>query len=167
MEIKVKTIFVAPRLKRLVAYLIDIVPITLIVFYFFVSFTSYSNLFADYLNLAETGEINMAKLDPAFVKYTNYINMIVVVILGLYGAYAETTSWHGTFGKHLMKIEVGYVIGMPIDGGTAFKRNVIKIIVLSTFPLLMLWVLLDKKNRGPYDILAKTLVVSVKDHSDK
>ncbi|MCK5907584.1 MAG: RDD family protein, partial [Flavobacteriales bacterium] len=90
-----------------------------------------------------------------------------VVILGLYSAYAETTSWQGTYGKKILKIKVGDVIGQPLDGGTAFKRNVMKIIVLSTLPLLMIWVLFDKKNRGPYDVIAKTLVVSAKDYSDR
>ncbi len=164
---EVKTIYVAPKLKRLLAYLIDIIPIMIVVFYFFISFTSYSVLFQDYLKLAETGTMDMSKLDPAFIKYTNHINMIVVVILGLYGAYAETTIWRGTFGKKILKMQVGDAVGQPLDGGTAFKRNVIKIMVLSTLPLLMLWVLFDKKNRSPYDILAKTLVVSSKDYSNR
>ena len=164
---EVKTIYIAPKLKRLLAYIIDILPITIIVFYYFISFTNYSVLFKDYINLAESGALDMTKLDPAFIKYTNHINMVVVVILGLYGAYAETTSWQGTYGKKLLKIKVGDVIGQPLDGGTAFKRNVMKIIVLSTLPLLMIWVLFDKKNRGPYDVIAKTLVVSAKDYSDR
>lgn len=164
---EVKTIYVAPKLKRLLAYLIDILPITIIVFYYFISFTNYSVLFKDYINLAESGALDMSKLDPAFIKYTNHINMVVVVILGLYSAYAETTSWQGTYGKKILKIKVGDVIGQPLDGGTAFKRNVMKIIVLSTLPLLMIWVLFDKKNRGPYDVIAKTLVVSAKDYSDR
>ncbi len=167
MEVKVKTIYIAPKLKRFVAYLIDIIPITIIVFFYFVSFTGYSTLFDDYIKMAESGTLDMKNLNPAFIQYTNYINIIVVVILGLYGAYAETTSWQGTYGKKLMKMKVGDVIGQPLDGGTAFKRNVMKIIALSTFPLLMIWVLFDKKNRGPYDILAKTLVVSAKDYSDR
>jgi uncharacterized RDD family membrane protein YckC len=164
---EVKTIYVAPKLKRLLAYIIDILPITIIVFYIFISSTNYSVLFQDYLEFAESGVIDMSKLDPAFIRYTNHINMIVVVILGLYGAYAETTSWQGTFGKKLLKIKVGDSIGRPLDGGTAFKRNVMKIIVLSTLPLLMIWVLFDKKNRGPYDVIAKTLVVSSKDYSNR
>lgn len=164
---EVKTIYVAPKLKRLLAYIIDILPITIVVFYYFISFTNYSVLFQDYMKFAESGTMDMSKLSPAFIKYTNHINMIVVVILGLYGAYAETTSWQGTFGKRLLKIKVGDAVGQPLDGGTAFKRNVMKIIVLSTLPLLMIWVLLDKKNRGPYDVIAKTLVVSSKDYSNR
>ena len=167
MEVKVKTIYIAPKLKRLLAYFIDILPISIIVFYYFISFTGYSVLFQDYLKLAESGSLDMANLDPAFIKYTNNINMVIVVILGLYGAYTETTSWQGTYGKKILKIKVGDAIGQPLDGGTAFKRNVMKIIVLSTLPLLMLWILFDKKNRGPYDVLAKTLVVSSKDYSNR
>ena len=167
MEVKVKTIYIAPKLKRLLAYVIDILPISIIVFYYFISFTGYSALFQDYLKLAESGSLDMANLDPAFIKYTNNINMVIVVILGMYGAYAETTNWQGTYGKKILKIKVGNAIGQPLDGGTAFKRNVMKIIVLSTLPLLMLWVLFDKKNRGPYDVLAKTLVVSSKDYSNR
>jgi len=167
MEVNVKTIYIAPKLKRLLAYLIDITPITILVFYFFISYTSYSSLFQDYLNLAESGALDMTKLDPNFIRYTNQINMIVVVIFGLYSAYSETTSWQGTFGKKLLNMKVGNEIGEPLDGGTAFKRNVMKIIVLSALPLLMLWVLFDKKNRGPYDVIAKTLVVSSKDYSNR
>lgn len=167
MEVKVKTIYIAPKMKRIGAYIIDILPISIIVFYFFISFTGYSELFSDYIKLAESGTLDMSKLDPAFIKYTNNINMIVVVILGLYSAYSETTSWQGTFGKKILKIKVGDAIGQPLDGGTAFKRNVMKIIVLSALPLLMIWVFFDKKNRGPYDVIAKTLVVSSKDYSDR
>jgi len=164
---EIKAIYIAPKLKRLLAYVIDILPITLIVFYFFISFTSYSELFQGYIKLAESGTLEMSKLDPAFIRYTNHINMIIILILGLYGAYAETTPWQGTFGKKLLKIKVGNEIGQPLDGGTAFKRNVLKIIVLTTLPLLMIWVIFDKKNRGPYDVIAKTLVVSSKDYSDR
>ena len=166
MEVKVKTIYIAPKLKRLLAYIIDITPITIIVFFYFISFTGYNTLFLDYIKLAESGSLEMSKLDPAFIKYTNHINMIVVIILGFYSAYSETTTWQGTFGKKILKIKVGDAIGQPLDGGTAFKRNVLKIIVLSALPLLMIWVLFDKKNRGPYDIIAKTLVVSSKNYSD-
>lgn len=167
MEIKVKTIYIAPKLKRLLAYIIDVVPISLIVFYYFIWFTDYSQLFSEYIKLAETGALEMNKLNPDFIKYTNNINMIVIVILGLYSAYFETTNWQGTFGKKILRIKVGDQLGQPIDGGTAFKRNVLKIIVLSALPLLMLWVFFDKKNRGPYDVIAKTLVVSSKDYSDR
>ena len=160
-----KTIYIAPKLNRLFAYFIDVLPITIIVFYFFISFTGYSTLFQDYMKLAETGTLDMANLDPNFIKYTNNINMLIMVILGMYGAFAETTSWQGTLGKKIMKIKVGDVVGQPLDGGTAFKRNVLKIIVLSALPLLMIWVLFDRKNRGPYDVIAKTLVISSKDYS--
>jgi len=187
MEVKVKTIYIAPKLKRFVAYLIDIIPIWILTFMFFITFTSYSNLYNEFNSTIDAGiqnliaespeEINADILTqlyvdtlssfPGFVQYSNYINILAIVILGLYGAYAETSEWKGTFGKKLMKIKVGDIIGQPLDGGTAFKRNVIKIIVLSTFPILMIWIIFDNKNRCPYDILAKTLVVSNKNHSEK
>ncbi|MEN8137098.1 MAG: RDD family protein [Bacteroidota bacterium] len=167
MEVKVKTIYVAPKLKRLVAYLIDIIPISFLVYSLFIGFTRYSVLFDEYLELGRSGSLSIESLNPAFIKYTNYINLIVIVIWGLYSAYSETTPWRGTFGKHLMKIKVGNVIGEPLDGETAFKRNVLKIIILSAFPFLALWVVFDKKNRGLYDVIANTLVVSDKDYSDR
>ena len=163
---ELKTIYIAPKLKRLIAYFIDIIPITIIVFYFFISFTNYSVLFSNYLDMAESGTLDMNNLSPAFVKYTNNINIVVVVILGLYSAYSETTIWQGTYGKRLMKIKVGDSTGQPLDGETAFKRNVIKILVLSVLPLLMVWMFFDKKNRTPHDIIAKTLVVSAKHYDD-
>lgn len=171
MNVNLQTVYIAPRLKRLLAYVIDILPISIIVYWFFISSTNYSVLFSEYLSMAESnaeaGLFNIEELNPAFIKYTNFINILVFVLLGVYGAYAETTNMRGTFGKHILKMAVGNQIGEPIDGGTAFKRNVLKIITLSVMPLLMIWVFLDKKNRAPYDVLAQTLLVSTKGYSDR
>jgi len=167
MELKVKTVFIAPRLKRLVAYLLDFLPILFIVYYIFINYTGYSVLFDDYLKEAEGGTVDFEKLSPAFIQYTNYINTIAIVVMGLYGAVAESSSWRATLGKRLMKIKVGDSVGKAIDGGVAFKRNVLKILVLNIVPLLGIWVLFDPKNRGLYDIFSKTLVVSDKDYSHR
>ena len=167
MNVNVKTIYIAPKLKRFVAYLLDFLPILFIVYYVFINFTGYSVLFEEYLVQAEGGMVAYEDLSPAFVNYTNIINTVSIVVLGLYGAVAEGSSYRATLGKRLMKIKVGDKFGNAIDGGLAFKRNVLKILVLNIFPILGVWVMFDSKNRGVYDIFSKTLVVSAKDYSDR
>ncbi|MCK5824592.1 MAG: RDD family protein [Ichthyobacteriaceae bacterium] len=161
MDKKIKTVFVASKMKRFVAFLVDVMPITIIVMVFFINNTSFSVYTNEYLALVERGG-DLSELNPAFFKYAQLINVVTYLIWGLYGAYAETTEWRGTFGKKLMKIQVGNVVGEPINGEIAFKRNVLKILTLSIVPILGIWVILDKKNRGIYDVFAKTLVVSYK-----
>lgn len=138
----------------------------------FLTFTPYSNLFNEYLEksieIAENGEsISMDDLNPAFMNYSQFINIVTMIVFGLYSAYMETTAKRGTFGKSVLKIGVGDFIGKPISGEIAFKRNVLKIITLSIFPLLGLWFIFDSKNRGLHDLFSKTLIVSLKNENFK
>lgn len=168
---------VASVTKRLFAYIIDFVPISIIVFQFFILFTPYS-IYIDKFNKEvetiiiekqgniEEGEslmpsyLDLLSSSTKFTQYTNYISIITILIIGMYGAYAESSSWQGTFGKKFMKIHVEDIDGMPLSGELAFKRNVFKIIILSSFPIFMIWVIFDRRNRSIYDILSKTIVMS-------
>jgi uncharacterized RDD family membrane protein YckC len=170
MSLKIKTIYIAPKFKRFLAFLLDYIPIWFLTFYLFVNFTSYSVLLDDYFQIyieaAENGKaVEMDDLNPVFLNYTQLINVVTMIILGLYSFVMESGAKRGTFAKSLLKIGVGDSLGNPIAGDVAFKRNVLKIITLSLFPFLAVWVLFDRKNRGLHDVISRTLVVSLKDYS--
>jgi uncharacterized RDD family membrane protein YckC len=172
MSLKIKTIYIAPKLKRFLAFLLDYIPIWIITFYVFVNFTNYSLLWDSYVDLylkaAEGGKaVEMDDLNPAFINYTQLINVVTMIIFGLYSFVMEAGVKRGTLAKSWLKIGVGDSLGNPIAGDVAFKRNVLKIITLSLFPFLAVWVLFDRKNRGLHDLLSSTLVVSLKDYSEK
>jgi len=150
-----KQILFAGFWKRVLAYTIDVVSITIIVFVIFYIFFGFDRALGDYF--ADPGNIDKR---ISFLSQRNLIRDISFIIWLIYSAIMETTSLQGTIGKKLVGIKVVDQTGYRLGFGRAFARNVSKILSLIPFGLGFLWVGFSKEKKGWHDIIAKTYVIS-------
>lgn len=140
--------------KRFLAYLIDILPITIAlicVYYFFLGF---DDIWFKYIN---RGDAIQPRID--FLKKRNEIRDISTIIWLVYSAIMEGSKFQGTLGKILMKIKVVDQSGHRLTFINAISRNASKILSAAVFALGFIWILFDKKRQGWHDKMNKTYVV--------
>lgn len=114
--------------KRVAASLLDGLIIGLplyLVFYVLVlgsvqSYNSYSNDYYNYENNYMSGE--------TAVKIIFYYLMMVGAQILIY-AFMESSSWRGTPGKRIMKLQITDKAGNPISFQKAIVRNIIKLLI--------------------------------------
>lgn len=146
-----KQVVVAPRRKRFYAYLIDIIPITIIVSILFSNFgEAASNYFSN------TGNIQ-TRIE--FLMERNKVRIISFLIWVIYCIIMDASSFYGSFGKYLVGIKVIDEYGERLTIQRSFIRNSTKIISQAVLSLGFVWILFDKKRQGWHDKIAKTLVV--------
>lgn len=145
---------IAPFYKRLVAYFIDALPITLIVFligYFFFGFD-------EILNMRLSGG-NDIEIRRDFLAARNTIRDLSLLIWVVYSLFADASRFQGTFGKKIMKIKVVTETGERISLKKSLVRNLFKIVSAIPIYLGFIWILFNKKRRGWHDMVAKTYIV--------
>ncbi len=141
--------------KRLLAYLLDVVPIgilTFAVFYFFLGFDQvlYSFLSSSSHSLAQRA---------AFLEQRNQVRDSALLLWILYCIFAEASPLQGTFGKKLIKVKVVNEEGERLSFMQSLQRNLFKI--LSAIPLFLgfMWIGFTKKKQGWHDLINKTYVI--------
>lgn len=144
----------AARGKRLLAYLIDILPIILLIFVIFYSFLGFDEILGNYLSRGDDIEPRIV-----FLKQRNWIRDISFVIWIAYGTVMEASSMQGTFGKNAMGIKVIDANGNRLSPIKSTARNLCKIISYIVILLGFVWILFDKKKQGWHDKLNNTFVV--------
>ncbi len=127
--------------QRLMAWAIDFFIITLV----------YAIILAIAVVSIEDKETRMALVAAAclLIPFTKF----------LYNIIAESSKTQATVGKKMMDIKVTGDDGAPISAGTAFVRNIAKIISNVTFGFGYLYCFLNKKQQCLHDSMAGTLVV--------
>lgn len=144
----------AGKAKRFFAYLIDVLPIsivTLLIFYFFFGFDSIMEAYVanpDDLGLRED-----------FIQQRDWISRVAFSIWIFYCAVMESSPYQATVGKIAMKMKVVDEFGEPLTPIKSGIRNLSKIISMLIFSLGFLWILIDRKNQGWHDKIARTYVV--------
>jgi uncharacterized RDD family membrane protein YckC len=141
--------------QRLLAYLIDALPITLIVAAIFYFFFGFDALLHNYLERAP----NDLEARKAFMSQRTLIRNISFLLYVVYAAFMESSPSQGTLGKRALGLSVGGYTGQRLSLKASFIRNFGKLISISVFALGFLWVLFDKNRQGWHDKMAKTLVV--------
>ncbi len=139
---------------RLLAYLIDILPITLAtgaVFYFFLGF---DDTVQRYFN--ERDDIN-ARIE--FLTQRNQIRDLSFMIYIVYCALTECSAMQATIGKRLLGLRVTDNNGNGLSIGRSFGRNFAKIVSYIPLGLGFIWVIWSKRKRSWHDMIAKTLVI--------
>lgn len=139
---------------RFGAYLIDLIPIIIIInilIYVFFGLSPFdtSGRVID-LDGQEFGETEVVK---ALVRYLSFFVWIV------YCAIAESSSWQGTLGKKMLGIKVSDEYGNRISFGKSILRNLSKILSYLILAIGFIWAGFDKKKRGWHDFIAKTYVI--------
>ena len=152
MEIEKK---LADRGKRFLAYLIDVLPITVLVFGVFYLFLGFDETLDKYLNRG-------TDIEPRskFMEQRNWIRDISLLIWIIYCIIFEASPKQGTIGKSLMEIKVVDNAGNRLTLYKSFARNLSKILSYSIIALGFIWILFDKKRQGWHDKLNNTYVVS-------
>ncbi len=140
---------------RVVAYLIDVIPITLLLAAVFYVFLGFDETVQRYFN-REPDDLD-ARL--AFLTQRNQIRDLSFLVYILYCAVLEGSALQGTIGKRLLGLRVTDSQGRHLTVGKAFARNSAKIISYLPCALGFLWALWSKQKRGWHDMIARTLVV--------
>jgi len=144
----------ASRGRRLLAYLLDMLPIVMIVAAFFYLFLDLDQVWREYWkdtqNPVARGE---------FLYQRNWIRNITFVLWIVYCIGMEGSAYQGTLGKYLTGIKVIDDCGNPITPVIALKRNLTKFVSIAAFGLGFIWILFDGKNQGWHDKIQRTYVV--------
>lgn len=139
---------------RLLAYLIDVLPITLAIAAFYYLFLGFDETFQRYSTAR--GDIN-ARIE--FLAQRNQIRDLSFLVYIIYCALLEGSAMQGTFGKRLLGLRVTDYNGERLSLARSFGRNFAKIISYIPLGLGFIWALWSKKKRGWHDMIAKTLVI--------
>jgi len=140
--------------SRLVAYLIDVLPITCAMWTFYYFFLGFDETWTRYTTSPSDIDARVA-----FLVQRSQVRDLSFVVYVLYCSFMECSEIQGTFGKKLLGIRVTDVAGQRLTFVRSLGRNLAK--YLSAIPLGIgfLWAVFSKRNRGWHDIIAKTLVV--------
>jgi uncharacterized RDD family membrane protein YckC len=140
--------------RRLLAYLIDIIPITLALALFAYLFLGFDEVVQRYFR-----NIHDLEAKAEFLFQRNLIRNGSLVMWIVYCIVMESSGMHATFGKRAVGAMVVSEGGLPLNFRQALVRNISKI--LSIVPLFIgcLWAAFSKKHQAWHDKIAKTYVV--------
>ncbi|MDP3849782.1 MAG: RDD family protein [Luteolibacter sp.] len=135
--------------KRVVAYLIDTLPIQMALYLVSMSIYGISPL----IDPTAATEVQIASH-----MANQLIGLGVIGIWLLYSVVAELSPWHGTFGKKVMGLTVRSVSGRPMTVGQVLGRNAAKILSILPCCLGFVWAFFTHGNRAWHDSLSNTAV---------
>jgi len=145
----------ADRQKRFFAYLIDIIPITLLVFGFFYFFLGFDIVLEKYYNRG--GDIQ-PRIE--FLKQRNWIRDISFFVWIVYCVFMDSSVTQATLGKMAMGIKVVKEDGKKMSWSESLGRNLSKIISYFVLFLGFIWIFFDRNKQGWHDKMNKTYVVN-------
>ena len=148
------TPFLAGRAKRFLAYLIDVLPISIITFLIFYFYLGFDQLMETYV--ANPEDLDMRE---DFIIQRDWISRVSFSVWIFYCAIMESSPYQATVGKMAMKMKVVDEFGEPLTPMKSGIRNLSKIISMIVFSIGFLWILIDRKNQGWHDKIARTYVV--------
>ena len=140
--------------RRGLAFLIDVIPITAIVFFVFYASTPFREVFQNFTN-----DIHNIEYRIEYTKYKNTIRFIAGLLYICYAVYFESSKLRGTFGKRILGIEIVDAGGGRISRGAAIKRNVFKILSAIIAMIGYLMALFNKQKRTLHDTLSGAYVI--------
>jgi len=153
-ESKINPAYLGNRMKRFLAFCVDIFPINFIVIMVYRQFSNYDQLMEPLI-----ADPNNQELQEAILPMMNTIGMICGGVYLVYCFLMEASEYQATFGKKLFRLKVVNHEGEYITPKDAFWRNAFKIISHTLASIGFFWILFDRQKRGWHDIIGKTLVV--------
>ena len=140
--------------RRFVAFLLDTIPITILVYGVFYFFFDFDEILTDYF--ASDGDLGTR---IGYLIERNKARDISFLTWVIYCAIMEASPRQATFGKMTMDIKVVDASGKRMTFSKSLARNLCKI--LSKIPLWLgfIWILFDKRKQSWHDKLSKTYVV--------
>lgn len=138
--------------KRVLAFLIDFLPIQLAAVF----------ICKEFYNITPFPEFDptVPLAEQAASLHAFGVMMAAVLSLWiLYGILAEASPMRATFGKRLLRLYVCNLLGAPLSFSKTLLRNFAKILSLVPFGFGFLWSIFAFNNRTWHDFLAKAIVV--------
>jgi uncharacterized RDD family membrane protein YckC len=144
--------------RRLLAYLIDIIPIVFVlslIAYLFLGFDEVAhNYFSNKRDLEARAE---------FLFQRNLIRDSNLIVWIMYCIVMESSRMRATIGKRLVGAVVVTEAGEPLNFRQALIRNISKIISIVPLFIGFLWVAFSKERQAWHDKIAKTYVIQIND----
>ena len=140
--------------RRVLAYLIDILPIGIIItaiFYLFFGFDEVVNA-----RFSNPGDFN-ARVD--FLRIRNYIRDLSFAIWIIYSIIFESSKLQATYGKRLIGLTAVDKDGAQLSVFRSLGRNLFKFISLIVLGLGFILVAFTKKKQGWHDLVAGTYII--------
>ncbi len=144
--------------RRVLAYMIDIVPITLLLVLVSYLFFGFGERLESYWKYPRDLEVRIQ-----FYELRNRIRTAIFVVWLIYSTVMEASSRQGTLGKTVLGLRVVDLNGERLTVARSIGRNLAKILSYSPFLLGFLWAAFSKERRAWHDLLAKTSVVRDKE----
>ncbi|CAJ37435.1 conserved hypothetical protein [Methanocella arvoryzae MRE50] len=85
--------------------------------------------------------------------------LVVIAAMVVYSAWFESSKYQGTPGKILLRLKVVGEDGERISFVTAALRYILKMLFSNFFYIGFIFILLNDKKQGLYDLLLKTCVI--------
>lgn len=141
--------------RRLLAYTIDTVPITLLMAFLSYLFFGLDERWASYRKYPQDVEVRIHFYElRAGIRNATFVTWLV------YSALMEASSWQGTFGKAILGLRVVGPTGERLTLARSIGRNCAKMLSSCLFCLGFVWAAFSKEKRAWHDLLAKTFVVT-------
>jgi uncharacterized RDD family membrane protein YckC len=144
----------APRSRRFLAYLIDVIPITILMHFVVASVTDYDAVWAAFAK--DRGDWDTA---ITYYSHRNLVRDGSFLLYAVYSALMEASSLEGTMGKYLLGMRVVDENGRRLTPGKAALRGLGKIASYAACVLGYVWILFDKKRQGWHDRTIGTYVI--------
>ncbi len=141
--------------KRFGAYLIDVLPIVIVVFLMYYFFMGFDENIHTYMN--RKPDEMQKKID--FYAQRNQIRDLSFLIWIIYSTFLESSVLQGTLGKKVMGLKVIDIHGNKITLLKSIVRNLSKIISYLPVSLGFIWAAFSKEKKAWHDSIAKTYVV--------
>ena len=143
--------------KRLLAYMLDMIPIFLLVFgvaYFFLGF---DEVLSTYFKSVDSGGDVESRI--AFLSERNKVRDASFLLWLLYGQFMDRSKFQGTHGKIILRIKVTDIEGNRITFKQSSSRTAMK--VVGAIPLFLgyIWAAFRKDKAAWHDLTASTRVV--------
>ena len=140
--------------KRILAYVLDMIPIFAVVFFIFYNFFGFDELLKAFLVSEKDIDLKIE-----FLTERNKIRDLSLFVWVLYGLIMDSTRFQGTHGKVIMKIKIVNSGGYKISLYQSFRRTLMKMV--GGIPLFIgwLWAVFRKDKTTWHDIYARTYVV--------
>lgn len=140
--------------RRLLAYIFDIVPITMAVAAIFYGFLGFDDSIRDRLTHPDDLAIRVR-----FLVQRNLIRDISAGLWIPYCALFELSPLRGSPGKYLQGLQVVNWDGNPLSARLAWSRNLSKVISIAALFIGFVWAAFDKYGQAWHDKIAHAYVV--------
>ncbi|WP_461537503.1 RDD family protein [Spongorhabdus nitratireducens] len=140
-------------IRRLLAFSIDVLPITLFCAAFFWFFQGFDVVYSQFVNFPNDYEAK-----KSFYEQRNIIRDLSTILCIVYFVIFEGSNIKNSIGKALLGVRVVHTDGEPLTFRTSAKRNVVKFVALLPAGLGFLYPLFNKERLFYHDKVAGTRV---------